>query len=150
MTAEEQLPVLDEHRVTVPADAETTWRAVNQVAERFSGRLATAYAWAVRCADWKATGPRPLAEGSTVPGFRVVVAEPPHQLALAGRHQFSEYRLTFRLESLSAAQTVVRAESRARFPGAAGAGYRLLVVGSGGHVFGVRRMLATISRLAKD
>ncbi|MYW91273.1 hypothetical protein G3I59_11830 [Amycolatopsis rubida] len=145
---EQQLPVLDEHRIVVHADAETTWRAVNQVAEHFSGRLATAYAWAVRCADWKATGPRPLAEGSTVPGFRVAVAERPHRLVLAGRHLFSEYRLTFRLESVSEEQTVVRAESRARFPGVAGAGYRLLVVGSGGHVFGMRRLLGTIARLA--
>ncbi|ATY14544.1 hypothetical protein CU254_32085 [Amycolatopsis sp. AA4] len=146
----EQLPFLDEHRIVVPADAETTWRAVNQVVERFSGRLATGYAWAVGAADLKAAGPRPLAEGSTVPGFRVAAAEPPRLLALAGRHRFSEYRLTFRLEPGPEGQTLVRAESRARFPGVFGAGYRLLVIGSGGHVLGMRRMLGTIARLARN
>ncbi|GAB3369882.1 SRPBCC family protein [Amycolatopsis echigonensis] len=145
---EPQLPVLDEHRIVVDADAETAWRAVNEVADRVSGRVATGYAWAVGAADWKATGPRPLAEGSTVPGFRVVAAEPPRLLALAGRHRFSEYRLTFRLEPGAEGQTLIRAESRARFPGVLGAGYRLLVVGSGGHVFSMRRMLGTIARLA--
>ncbi|WP_406637934.1 hypothetical protein [Amycolatopsis sp. WGS_07] len=148
MTTEPDLPVLDEHRVLVHADAETAWRAVNRVAEGFSSRLATAYAWAVGSTDWKATGPRPLAEGSTVPGFRVVAAEQPELLALAGRHRFSDYRLTFRLESASSGLTMIRAESRASFPGALGAGYRLLVVGSGGHAFGVRRLLGTIARLA--
>lgn len=149
MTAE-QLPVLDEHRIVVQADAETVWRAINQVVERVSGRLATGYAWAVGATDWKATGPRPLAEGSTVPGFRVVEAEPHELLALAGRHRFSEYRLTFRLEAVSDGQTLVRAESRARFPGIFGSGYRLLVVGSGGHAVGMRRLLGTIARLANN
>ncbi|WP_116203331.1 hypothetical protein [Amycolatopsis circi] len=146
----EQLPFLDEHRIVVPADAETTWRAVNEVVERLSGRLATGYAWAVGAADWKATGPRPLAEGSTVPGFRVVAAEPHELLALAGRHRFSEYRLAFRLEAAAEGQTLVRAESRARFPGIFGVGYRLLVIGSGGHAVGMRRLLGTIARLASN
>lgn len=143
-------PVLDEHRVVVHADAETAWRAVNQAVGRVSGRLATGYAWAVGAADWKATGPRPLAEGSTVPGFRVAAAEPPSLLVLAGRHRFSEYRLTFRLEPGAAGQTLIRAESRARFPGVLGAGYRLLVVESGAHALGMRKMLGTIARLANS
>ncbi|UKD51880.1 hypothetical protein L3Q65_28600 [Amycolatopsis sp. FU40] len=147
---EERLPFLDEHRVVVHADAETAWRAVNQVIERVSGRLATGYAWAVGADDWKATGSRPLAEGATVPGFRVAAAEPPRLLALAGRHRFSEYRLTFRLEPEARGQTLILAESRARFPGVLGSGYRLLVIESGGHVLGMRRMLGTIKRLANS
>jgi len=142
------LPVLDEHRITVSADAETTWHAVAAVAAGSAGRLATGYAWAVRCADWKAAGPRPLAVGSTVPGFRVVAADPPERLVLAGRHLFSDYRLAFRLEP-DDGRTVVRAESRAVFPGLAGRGYRLLVIGSGGHVVGMRLLLRKIARLAE-
>ena len=146
MTTEPELPVLDEHRITVRADAETAWRAVTEtVAGSSANRLATAYAWAVRCADWKATGPRPLAVGSTVPGFRVVAADPPERLVLAGRHQFSDYQLAFRLESRDA-KTVVHAESRAVFPGLTGRAYRLLVIGTGGHVLGMRLLLRQIAR----
>ncbi|WP_037361168.1 DUF2867 domain-containing protein [Amycolatopsis orientalis] len=147
---EQQLPFLDEHRVVVPADAETAWRAVNQVVERFSGALATGYAWAVGAADWRASGPRPLAEGSTVPGFRIAAAEPPRLLVLAGRHRFSEYRLTFRIEPQAEGKTRIRAESRARFPGILGTAYRMVVIGTGGHVLGMRRMLRTIARFANS
>ncbi|WP_020665065.1 hypothetical protein [Amycolatopsis benzoatilytica] len=148
MTAEAQLPVLDEHRITVPADAETAWRALTEtVAGMSAGRLATAYAWAVRCADWKASGSGPLVVGATIPGFRVLAADPPERLVLAGRHLFSEYQLAFRLESRGG-ETLIRAESRAVFPGLTGGGYRLLVVGTGGHVIGMRMLLRKIARRA--
>lgn len=61
-----------------------------------------------------------------------------------GRHRFSRYALTFRLRDAGAA-TVVTAESRAEFPGVTGTAYRALVVGSGGHVVAVRRMLARVA-----
>jgi hypothetical protein len=54
--------------------------------------------------------------------------------------------LTFRLEPLDAHRSRLRAESRAAFPGVAGSVYRLLVVGSGGHVIGVRRLLSAVKR----
>jgi hypothetical protein len=57
------------------------------------------------CADTAAAGPRPLATGSTIPGFHVAAAEEPRELALAGRHRFSEYSLVFRLEDLGEAGT---------------------------------------------
>jgi hypothetical protein len=44
---------------------------------------------------------------------------------------------------------VLRAESRATFPGLAGAAYRLLVVRSGGHVVAVRRLLSAVRRRAE-
>ncbi|GAA3572823.1 hypothetical protein GCM10022222_66330 [Amycolatopsis ultiminotia] len=144
-----ELPVLDEHRITVNADAEVAWRAVaDTVAHAFTGPFATAYAWAVRCTDWRTTGPRPLAEGATVPGFRVVTARPGVALILRGQHHFSEYQLTFRLEPVADRRTLVRAESSADFPGITGPGYRLLVFGTGAHVFLLRRMLRAIKAKA--
>ncbi|MBB4688623.1 hypothetical protein [Amycolatopsis jiangsuensis] len=57
-----ELPVLDEHRITVDAEAEVVWRAVADTADRgFAGPFATAYAWAVRCED----SSRPSASTST-------------------------------------------------------------------------------------
>jgi hypothetical protein len=100
----------------------------------------------VGCADDTASGPRPLAEGSTVPGFRVVAAVPGSELVLEGSHRFSSYALTFRLEEVSAGRSRLRAESRAEFPGVTGGVYRLLVVGTGGHVVVVRRLLSAVKR----
>jgi hypothetical protein len=68
----------------------------------------------------------------------------PEILRLEGRHRFSRYALTFRLREAGNATTVT-AESRAEFPGMAGTAYRALVVGTGGHVVAVRRLLARIA-----
>jgi hypothetical protein len=87
--------------------------------------------------------------GSTIVGFRVERARPPAELALAGRHRFSRYALVFRIDDLPGGTACLRAESRAEFPGAAGRAYRLLVIGSRGHVLAVRRMLAAVKRRAE-
>jgi hypothetical protein len=71
---------------------------------------------------------------------------PGSQLVLAGRHRFSHYTLTFRLQQIEPERTRLSAESRASFPGVAGGVYRLLVVRSGGHVVAVRRLLAGMKR----
>lgn len=93
-----------------------------------------------------ASGPRPLAAGSTLPGFHVEVAEPGLELALAGSHRFSEYALIFRLADASAGRTRLRAETRAAFPGVKGAVYRTLVIGSRGHVLVTRRLLGAVAQ----
>ncbi len=98
------------------------------------------------CADSTRTGSRPLERGATIPGFRVAAAVPDVELVLEGRHRFSTYALTFHLERSDGERTDLRAETRARFPGAAGRFYRLLVVGSGGHRVAVRRLLDTVRR----
>jgi hypothetical protein len=102
----------------------------------------------VGCAPLAASGPRPLAEGSTIPGFRVAVAMPNERLALVGRHRFASYALIFHLEAIGAHRSRVRAETRAVFPGIAGRFYRALVIGTGFHVVAVRRMLAATRRRA--
>ena len=91
----------------------------------------------------------PLVEGSTLVGFRVARAKEPAELALHGRHRFSGYSLTFRLEQRSLERTTVRAETRAEFPGLAGSAYRALVIGTRGHVLVVRRMLRAIKARAE-
>jgi hypothetical protein len=83
----------------------------------------------------------------TVPGFAITRADRPEILTLEGRHRFSRYRLSFRLRA-DGRSTVVSAESRAAFPGAAGRAYRAVVVGSHRHVVAVRRMLARIAAAA--
>lgn len=100
------------------------------------------------CADTVASGPRPLAEGSTLPGFHVEEAEPERKLVLAGRHRFSDYALVFRFEP-EGDGTTIRAETRAAFPGLRGSAYRALVIGTRGHVLVTRRLLAAIKRRAE-
>jgi hypothetical protein len=90
------------------------------------------------------------AEGSTFPGFRVAAVVPGRELVLGGRHRFSSYALIFRLEPAGPGRSRLTAETRARFPGPAGGLYRLLVLGTGGHAVGVRRLLAAVRRRAES
>jgi hypothetical protein len=140
------LPYIDEHAVTIEASREASWAALQRMLESVGP------AWFTRmlgCTDTAASGPRPMEEGSTVPGFHVVTADAPSELSLAGRHHFSDYALIFRLDELSEGGTRLRAESRAVFPGFKGALYRMLLMGTGGHVLAARRMLAAVKRRAE-
>ncbi|MGW7265073.1 hypothetical protein [Streptomyces sp. NPDC054842] len=141
------LPRVDEHATVVGADTADVWRALGETLDAsFTRRGAVPYARLVGCADRTASGPRPLAEGSTFPGFRVAAAQPGRELVLEGRHRFSSYALVFRLEPLGPGRSLLRAETRAVFPGPSGRVYRALVVASGGHAVGMRRLLAGIRR----
>ena len=142
-----QLPHLDEHAKAIAADVHEVWPVLIDTLDRGLSRAGVAaYSRIVGSADGTASGPRPLTEGSTIPGFRVIAAVPGSVLVLEGRHRFSSYALIFRLEQVSAGRSRLRAESRAAFPGLAGGIYRLLVVGTGGHVVVVRRLLSGIKR----
>ncbi|GGJ00062.1 SRPBCC family protein [Streptomyces brasiliensis] len=141
------LPYVDEHATLVAAEPDAVWNRTAEVLDRAWTRpRAARYARLVGCADKAASGPRPLAVGSTVPGFRVVAADPGRRLVFAGGHRFSTYALTFRLEPEGPGRTRLRAETRAAFPGLSGRLYRWLVIGTGGHAAGMRRLLATIAR----
>jgi hypothetical protein len=144
-----ELPYVDEHSVVIAAGADDVWAALGELDNAFSRAGVAAYARAVGCADYRASGPRPLIEGSSIPGFGVVAAVPRSDLVLAGRHRFSSYALTFRIDELSAGRSRLRAESRAAFPGLTGTVYRMLVIGTGGHVIGMRRLLSGIKRAAE-
>ncbi|MGW0188575.1 hypothetical protein ACWDV7_22805 [Streptomyces sp. NPDC003362] len=141
------LPFVDRHGTVVAAGTDAVWRALGEVLDRsWAGGGAAGYARLVGCADRTASGPRPLTEGSALAGFRVAAADPGRELVLVGRHRFSTYALIFRLDEAGPGRTVLRAETRARFPGPAGALYGRLVIGSGGHAIGVRRLLAAVRR----
>ena len=150
MAAEAQgLPYVDEHAAVVEASVAQTWAALLRVAERsFSSPATARVARALGCDDVEASGLRPLAAGSTFPGFHIAVLEEPSELALAGRHRFSDYALVFRLEELGTNRTRLRAETRAEFPGVKGRVYRAMVIGTRGHVLVTRRLLGAVQRLA--
>ncbi|MFF1509300.1 hypothetical protein [Streptomyces sp. NPDC058326] len=137
------LPFVDEHAVVVDAGAEELWQRLLVRVERSLSRESGArYARLVRAEPRGSGGARPIAEGSEFPGFRVAAVVPGRELALRGGHRFSSYSLVFRIEELTEGRCRLRAETRAVFPGAAGWVYRLLVIRSGGHALGMRRMLA--------
>lgn len=144
-------PYIDEHATLITAGVDEVWRSLLDALDgAFSQAGAATYARLVGCADHTASGPRPLADGSTFPGFRVVAAVPGRELVLEGRHRFSSYALTFRIDQVGSGRSQLRAETRAAFPGPAGSLYRLLVMGTGGHVVGVRRLLSRTRRRAEQ
>jgi hypothetical protein len=143
------LPFIDEHGVEVAAPPEVVWQSLCRVAEgSFSSAAASRFARWVGCEATAAAGPRPLARGSTFPGFTVARVEPGAELALAGWHRYSEYALVFRLAE-SDGGTRVQAETRARFPGAGGRLYRAAVIGTRGHVLVTMRLLTAVKRRAE-
>jgi hypothetical protein len=146
-----ELPRIDEHSAVVRAPPERTWSALQHVVSRaFSRPPASLAARVLGCRPAHVGGPRVLAPGSTVPGFRVAQSEPPGLLALEGEHRFSRYSLTFRLDELPDGTSRLCAETHAAFPGTAGRAYRAAVIGSRAHVLVVRRLLARIARRAES
>ncbi|MFC8433077.1 hypothetical protein [Streptomyces sp. NPDC057253] len=144
------LPRIDEHTTLVRADAGSVWHALGETLDQSFGRPRSArYGRLVGVADRTASGPRPLAEGSAFPGFRVAAARPGRELVLVGRHHFSTYALIFRLDEAGDGSTRLRAETRARFPGPGGALYRLLVISSGAHALLTGRLVAGARRRAE-
>jgi hypothetical protein len=65
------------------------------------------------------------------------------------RHRFSTYAMILRLEPDGHGGTDLRAETDAVFPGLTGGAYRALVIGTRGHVLGMRRLLAAVRRRAE-
>jgi hypothetical protein len=144
------LPHVDEHSAVVGAGAAVAWEAMLAVIEgSFSTPAAARVAHLLGCADPAVGGPRPLAPGASFPGFRVERAERPRLLALRGRHRFSDYALIMRIDELGSERVLLRAETRAEFPGLHGRAYRALVIGTRGHVLVTRRLLAAVRRRAE-
>ncbi|MDV3125665.1 hypothetical protein M1247_12130 [Mycobacterium sp. 21AC1] len=117
----ERLPYIDEHAITVDADAATTWAAVLRV-----------------LCDDPADPRAPL-------GFAIGEAKPRERLVLKGRHPFSVYNWVFELDALTPHRTRIRSQTWAAFPGLHGKIYRALVIGSGGHRVAVQWMLKRIA-----
>jgi hypothetical protein len=144
------LPHVDEHSTPIEAKSDSTWVALVHVVERSLTSARTAHgARLLGCADLRASGPRPLAAGSSLPGFHVDLAEQPRELALAGSHRFSDYALIFRLDDLGDGRTCLSAETRAAFPGVKGRAYRALVIDTRAHLVVTRRLLGAVKRRAE-
>ena len=137
-----ELPYIDEHSQAVEGSADATWTAVLEVLGRQMGGGA-GFARLLGCDPVTASGALTGRVGDTVPGFRVVAAEPGKRLELRGRHRFSNYALTFELDG-----NRVRAQTHAEFPGVLGRMYRLAVITSGAHKLVTRRLLRQIARAA--
>jgi hypothetical protein len=146
----DRLPHIDEHSLEIGAGTDAVWGALLQVLEGSFGSASTArVARLLGCADVGASGPRPLVPGSVFAGFHVVTADRTRELALAGNHRFSDYALILRLAEQSGDRTLLRAETRATFPGVSGGIYRALVIGTRGHVLVTRRLLGAVKRRAE-
>jgi Protein of unknown function (DUF2867) len=138
----ERLPYIDEHVMTTGAPPSEAWDAMLGVVRReFGGHARVARL--LGCEPAAATATFAGRPGDTVPGFRVVDAEPQRRLTLEGRHRFSRYRLTLTLDGQE-----LRARTDAAFPGLLGRLYRAAVIGTGGHRFATRRLLAQVVRRA--
>ena len=138
------LPFVDEHAREIDAPADVVWGALGEQLRHLGPGAFRQYGRLVGVEPLDRRGD-PLVAGSTILGFRVAESEPRAILALAGRHRFSTYALIFRLEDRGA-RTLLRAETRAAFPGLGGEAYKTLVIRSRGHVLGMRRIIGGIER----
>lgn len=146
------LPFIDAHTIEVDAAAERVWDVlVHVVLPRFGAGLGPLGPPLARLVGCPYTQPPPpgTAVPETLVGFRVDRAERPALVALEGSHRFARYALTFRIDPAGDGASRVSAETRAVFLGAAGRRYRGAVIGTGGHVFVVCRLLSQVRRLAE-
>ncbi len=145
-----ELPLIDEFDTLVDASASQVFLAVGRTLGRsVEGRGARVLAGLLGCVNRGTSYTVPPVEGQEANGFRVVRVTSPKLLVLEGRHRFATYRLTFSVDPLAETRSQLRARTDAIFPGALGALYRALVIGSGGHEIVVRRVLAAIVRNAE-
>jgi hypothetical protein len=146
----DELPYIDAHTIEVQATAESVWdEIVQHTLRRFGAGMGPLGPYATRlggCPYVEAPPPgRDVPE--TIVGFRVARAEQPSLIKLAGEHRFARYSLTLRMEPVGSGHaTRLTAETRASFPGARGRVYNRFVIGTGGHVIVVMRMLRSIRR----
>ena len=128
------LPYVDEHSITIAAPRDLVWTALQHYAATSIG----------------IPGGSPLARIlGTAPrsGFELTETVPTDRLTLTGRHRFSRYALVFELRDATGHGTVLQAKTYAAFPGPHGRMYRVLVIGTGAHMFATGRILHAIRRL---
>jgi hypothetical protein len=156
-SATRELPFIDSHSLAVKAPPEQAWDEVAQVTRRWveqflprsGGATGPLFARLLGCSNVDLPRPGPGAPEAIV-GFRVARAERPLLIALEGEHRFSRYTLTFQIELTDCSSCIVTAETRAVFPGRTGRLYRQAVIGTGAHVFVVRRLLSSIKHRAEQ
>jgi hypothetical protein len=143
------LPYIDEHEISVNVPASVAWTAAVAAFGRLTTRPALRiFAKAIQCRPDHAIGAA-VTVGEALPGFLVTRCEVPREWSLEGEHLFSRYAVTFRIASVDSEHCRVAAQSSAEFPGLHGKIYRTIVIGSGGHAIGVRRILRSIKTEAE-
>lgn len=150
------LPFIDSHSIAVLAAPERAWDETAQLMRcweqellpRFAAGAGPRFARLLGCPYVNAPGPGAEMPAAIV-GFRLVEAERPSRIVLAGEHRFSRYVLSFRLDATAESGCDVRAETWASFPTPAGNLYRVAVIGSGAHIRVVGRMLSLIKARAE-
>lgn len=144
-----ELPPIDEHSIEIDAPAEAAWAALFPTLGRaFDGRLSRRLSRTLDARDQEASGDLHH-PGGTLPGFVVARSVAPVMLALMGEHRFSKYALVIRIDLLPGQRCRVRAETRAVFSGTAGRAYKLLVIGTRGHVIVTRSLLRSLRKRAE-
>jgi len=147
----ERLPYIDAYGVEVPAGADATWKALLRVARgSFSG---TGEHWVGRLlglspASAQGAWAPDMQPGVALPGFEVDDVRRGELLSLRGGHRFSRYRLDFEVVEAGDGRPGELGPGPRPHLRPAGAAYRALVIGSGGHRVVVRRMLGRVARLA--
>ena len=144
----ESLEHIDEHGILIMASRERAWEALLETVPRAFSGVGGRIAKLLGCSETERSG-EPSRIGSTIPGFMVARVIEPAALALEGQHRFACYGLIFSLEPKEDEETLLRAETRAEFPGVKGRIYRALVVGTKGHVIVVDRLLRAVKRRAE-
>jgi len=146
--AADDLPYIDAHSIEVQAPSERVWDdIVENTLRRFGAGTGRLGPYATRLGGCPYVEPPPPGRDvpETIVGFRVARAERPSLIVLAGEHRYARYSLTLRIEPVGDGRASrLTAETRAVFPGAAGRVYKLIVIGTGGHVIVVMRMLRSI------
>jgi hypothetical protein len=143
------LPRIDAHTVEVEAPPEVIWEALTEWISRGASNPRRArFARMLGCDQVEGNG-SPGQIGSTIPGFRVARAEPPHELGLEGGHRFSDYTLDFRVEARAEGRSLLSATTHAAFPGLKGQLYKTAVIRSRAHVLVTRRILQAVARRAE-
>lgn len=138
----ERLPYIDQHVHWTDAPPEAVWTAAVAVLGRSFGG-AGRVGRVLGCEPASCSGRFEGREGQTLPGFRVVEAEPGRRLILRGRHRFSRYELAVLLDPGQ-----VRAQTSAAFPGPLGRLYRAGVIGTGAHRLVTKRLLRQVAEAA--
>lgn len=146
----DELPYIDAHTIEMQATVESVWdEIVQHTLRRFGAGMGPLGPYATRLAGCPYVEAPPPGRDvpETIVGFRVARAEQPSLIVLAGEHRFARYSLTLRMEPVGSGHASrLTAETRASFPGARGRVYNRFVIGTGGHVIVVMRMLRSIRR----
>jgi hypothetical protein len=144
----QDLPFVDEHAIGIEATEMQTWDALLETLPKVFDTGLVRPASAALGVEHRDRHGDVGEIGSTLPGFVVSRAVPPAVLALLGQHRYSRYALIFRIQKTSSG-VMLRAETRAEFPGAKGRAYRGMVIGTRGHVLVARRILNAVRRRAE-